>query len=225
VFVSNHVYARVVPGEDNPPPNSVPGKMLPQIHPGQRILDVGCGGGRFARFFTAREAVVTGIERNPEAAALARAHCARVIEGDLSGDDLLDPKERFDVIVCADVLEHLAYPGDTLSRLVGHLLPGGFVLVSLPNVAHYKVRFGLLVGRFDYTAVGIMDRSHLRFFTRRTAMDLIHECGLQVTHIDAVYSVPLGRLERLCAGMQSAIGRLAPDMFALQWVFRAERAL
>lgn len=222
-FGSDVVYARVVPGQDRLDPETVPGKIYRHVRPGQRVLDVGCGGGFLAMHLSRKGAIVSGLERNPEAAALARAHCARVIEGDIAAGDPLDPDARFDVIVCADVLEHLPAPDQALGRLARHLEADGCFLISVPNVAHYKIRLGLLAGRFDYEDSGILDRTHLRFFTRRTALAMIEACGLRPEVVDVVWGVPLGRLRRAWPRMQKTLGPLAPDLFAVQWVIRASR--
>ena len=88
--------------------------------------------------------------------------------------------QPFDAVVCADVLEHLARPEDLLARIHGWLRPGGTLLVSLPNVANVTVRAGLLLGRFPYAERGILDRTHLRFYTRRSARDLLTGAGFRV---------------------------------------------
>jgi 2-polyprenyl-3-methyl-5-hydroxy-6-metoxy-1,4-benzoquinol methylase len=222
-FGSDVVYARVVPGEDRLDPETVPGKIHRHVGSGQRVLDVGCGGGFLAMHLSRKGAIVTGIERNAEAAALARSHCARVIEGDIAAGDPLEPDERFDVIVCADVLEHVAAPDRVLGRLARHLGIDGCFLISLPNIAHYKIRLRLLAGRFDYEDAGILDRTHLRFFTRSTALAMIEARGLRPEVVDVVWGVPLGRLRRYWPRMQEILGPLAPDLFAVQWVIRASR--
>lgn len=205
------------------PANSVPGKIVRLVRQGWRVLDVGCGAGRLAALMTSVGATVTGLEREPRAAALARNLCARVFEADLEQEIPLDRNERFDAIVCADVLEHMVRPDRVLARLTQHLGDRGVVIVSLPNVAHYTVRIGLLRGRFDYEPSGILDRTHLRFFTRTGALQLLAHAGLTTTSVDAVYAVPAGRLARLWPRMPDVLGRLAPEVFAAQWVLLGAR--
>jgi 2-polyprenyl-3-methyl-5-hydroxy-6-metoxy-1,4-benzoquinol methylase len=222
MFHQDTVYAEVTAEDDCLDPETAPGKIWSLVRPGQRVLDVGCGAGRLARHLREKGAVVTGIERHPEAAKRARRYCERVVEADLERPPFLDAGDRFDVIICADVLEHLAYPDAALRALSPHVAPGGSFLISLPNVAHYKIRWRLLRGRFDYEPWGIMDQSHLRFFTRKSARELLESCALRAEVVDAVYGVPLGRLRRYWARMPEVVGRLAPELFAIQWIFRAE---
>lgn len=223
MFHSDTLYATVPPDEQRLDPLSSLGKIWRLVEPGQEVLDVGCGAGRLAKHLRAKGAVVTGIERHREAARLAREHCARVLEADLSDADALRDLGSFDVIVCADVLEHIAYPDRVLRALAGHLRPGGFLLASLPNVAHYKIRWRLLRGRFDYEPWGILDQSHLRFFTRKTALALVEEAGLRAAVVDAVYDAPLGRLRRYWSRWSESVGSLAPELFAIQWLIRGDR--
>jgi hypothetical protein len=96
----------------------------------------------------------------------------------------------YEAIVYGDVLEHLSDPLGVLLKLDQALTPGGVVVISVPNVAHVWVRLSLLVGRFDYVSRGILDRSHLRFFTRRTLLDLVGAAGLEVTEL-SVTPAPL----------------------------------
>jgi len=220
MFTHDLVYAVPQAGEQTLSASTTLGKIVAEVRSGQRVLDIGCGGGRLAKHLTAMGAEVVGVERQPEAAALARRYCSRVIEKDLEDAHLLEPGERFDVIVFADVLEHLVYPDAVLRKLAAHLTPTGFVLVSLPNIAYYKVRFRLLAGRFEYEPSGIMDHSHLRFFTYETAMQLVRAGGLTPSFVGAVYSVPVGRLSRFWPTMHARVGSLAPKFFATQWVLR-----
>ncbi len=94
------------------------------------------------------------------------------------------PGRRFDLILFADVLEHVADPLAVLRRLLGYLTDDGHVLVSLPNVAAWTVRLGLLAGRFDYRPSGILDDTHLRFFTRDSARRLLEDAGLDVLRVE-----------------------------------------
>ena len=112
-------------------------------------------------------------------AAQARGKCRELIVGDVA-DAVVGRSDRFDAIVFGDVLEHLNDPLAALRLAIASLAPAGLVLVSVPNVAHLFVRLSLLLGRFDYADRGILDRTHLRFFTRRTFLSLLAEAGLVV---------------------------------------------
>lgn len=156
---------------------------------GRKALDVGAADGFLAERLTARGWSVTAIERDAELAARARGRCKEVVVADL---EAAPPRLHgpFDAIVYGDVLEHLSDPRGALLALDRTLAPGGTVIVSVPNVAHLWVRLSLLLGRFDYADRGILDRSHLRFFTRRTLLAFLQGAGLTVTEL-AVTPVPL----------------------------------
>jgi 2-polyprenyl-3-methyl-5-hydroxy-6-metoxy-1,4-benzoquinol methylase len=150
-----------------------------------RVLEFGCASGYIAETLKARLGCsVTGIELSAEAAELARAHCDRVMVGDaetLEFERLLGG-DRFDAVLFADVLEHLRDPSTVLRRVRGLLADGGVVLASIPNVAHGSVRLALLGGEFRYRDSGLLDRTHLRFFTRETVQDLFEGSGYLITH-------------------------------------------
>jgi len=142
------------------------------------VLDVGCGFATTSQHIAQRGNNVTGIESSAEAVAVARTRINEVIHGDLQKHEIAD--RRFDVIIFADVLEHLAWPIGVLRSYLDLLKDGGSVIVSLPNVGLWSVRLNLLLGRFHYEETGVLDRTHLRFFTRRTARELIEQAGLKV---------------------------------------------
>ncbi len=151
------------------------------------VLDVGCGVGLNGAAARRKGAHVTGIETDPGSAAEAKTRLDEVLAVDITDGDAVRAalgERRFDLILLADVLEHVADPLSVLRRLLGHLAEDGHVLVSLPNVAAWTVRLGLLAGRFDYRPSGILDDSHLRFFTRDTARRLLEDAGLEVLRIE-----------------------------------------
>jgi len=155
--------------------------ILGFVPPGSRVLDVGCGTGYLGEALAARGCLVWGIDVDLEAVRAARPYYEDVAALDLDRVDRLPwPTTRFDVILAADVLEHLRYPSRTLRLLRCHLEPEGRLIVSLPNVAHLSVRVPLLFGRFRYRETGILDRTHLSLYTFETARELVESGGFRV---------------------------------------------
>jgi 2-polyprenyl-3-methyl-5-hydroxy-6-metoxy-1,4-benzoquinol methylase len=160
---------------------------LPFVAPPKPVvLDVGCGGGALGEAIRSRGYEVWGIEVHPEAVRLAADRLDGVVAADLN--DL--PKvrallgdRRFDALIFSDVLEHVYDPFTRLKEYLEFLKPGGRVLVSLPNVAVWASRLSLLVGRFEYSDTGIMDRTHVRFFTFRSAKRLVTAAGLEIEKV------------------------------------------
>jgi 2-polyprenyl-3-methyl-5-hydroxy-6-metoxy-1,4-benzoquinol methylase len=198
---------------------------------GRRLLDVGAADGLLSRLLTERGWKVTGLEADPAAAAAGAPHCERMIVADL--DAGVPPLEgEFDAIVCADVLEHLRDPAAALAALRRALAPDGEVVISIPNVAHLWMRLSLLAGRFDYAERGILDRTHLRFFTRRTLAALVTGAGLRVARLTPT-PVPLyqvvpprwhGRALAAVHALSAGSARVWPRLLAYQYVVGARRA-
>ncbi len=190
-----------------------------------RILDVGCAGGQLGAHLKRPPELLTGIEPNPAWAQAARTWYGCVINTPLGAVPDGDLQGYQDVLLL-DVLEHLPDPQSQLARLKDGLPPEGRLLISVPNVAHLYVRLKLLGGQFDYAERGILDRAHLRFFTRRSFLELLSTCGLRPLSIQATpiplplvstffSSTAFGRgLHRLSAWA----ARLWPTLLAYQFV-------
>jgi SAM-dependent methyltransferase len=150
--------------------------------PPQRILELGCSAGLMTQVLCERGHHITGIEIDPEAAALAESSTEQLLVGDLDDDgpgdllELLD--DTYDVVLAADVLEHLRNPLGCLRRAVANMADGGTAILSIPNVAHGDVRLALLAGRFDYRDNGLLDRTHVQLFTLSALVEMIREAGL-----------------------------------------------
>ena len=145
------------------------------------VVDVGCGAGRLGAAIKARqECRVVGIEHNPIAASVARTRLDLVVEGDAEALDWPFPEQSFDAVVCGDVLEHLRDPLAFLRRVRTWLRPDGVLVTSLPNVRHHSVIRGLLSGDWTYEPAGLLDHTHLRFFTRREVEKLLFRAGFEV---------------------------------------------
>jgi len=172
---------------------------------------------------------IDGIEPDESAAESARPfyrsiQCSRIEDAEL-------PASTYRVVVCADVLEHTADPEAVLRRLIGASTEDAVFVISLPNVAHLAGRLLLLVGSFPRHDRGIFDRTHLHFYTRATALELVQAAGLTVTRIgttpvplEDVWPSALGSDTReLAMRSQMLAGRIAPTLFAFQWLIVARR--
>jgi 2-polyprenyl-3-methyl-5-hydroxy-6-metoxy-1,4-benzoquinol methylase len=151
---------------------------------GRRILDVGAADGIVSRRLTERGWRVTGVEGDAALAQAGARWCERMLTANLNRE-IPEVAGPFDAILYGDVLEHLVDPLRVLVELDRALVPDGFVVISVPNIAHLYIRLLLLVGRFDYIDRGILDDSHLRFFTQRSLRALLADAGLTVERFTA----------------------------------------
>jgi predicted TPR repeat methyltransferase len=199
---------------------------------GLAVLDLGFGAGSLARRIRPACRYLAGVELDAEAAEEGTRFFDEPVVGDLLEGVSRPFREPFDVIVAGDVLEHLPRPGELLSILRPLLKTDGALLVSLPNVANVTVRIGLLLGRFAYSPRGILDRTHLRFFTRATGQALLEENGYRVVSVRATampieLAVPaLGR-PPFAAPVRWAARALAsawPTLLGYQFVYEARPA-
>jgi 2-polyprenyl-3-methyl-5-hydroxy-6-metoxy-1,4-benzoquinol methylase len=182
--------------------------VLRQVPLGAAVLDVGCATGYLAEPLRARGCRVWGLDRNAEAVAEAAPFYEDVRVLDLEQCDALPwPDASFDVALCADVIEHLRDPERGLRLVSRCLAPGGLLIVSLPNVAHVSVRVPLAFGRFEYGPSGILDATHARLFTFRSAQALVESSGYRIErmlggsdHFGALLH-RLGRASRVVRGM------------------------
>ncbi len=147
----------------------------------RRVLDLGCGVGRLGEALRRRQpAEVVGVELDPAAAALARERLDRVVGGDIEQVEPGFSPGSFDAIVCGDILEHLRDPDRLLRRARSWLAADGRLIASIPNARHHSVVRSLLEGNWTYESAGLLDRTHLRFFTRREVEKLFYRAGFAI---------------------------------------------
>lgn len=166
-----------------------PAKVLRAVGHGKRVLELGCASGVQSRVLHERQGcTVTGIELDPVAAAEARWYCERVIVADLETLDLAAEfaEGKFDVVVIADVLEHLKQPERVLKQLRALVDSGGYIVASIPNVVYAGLVPEVACGKFDYRPYGLLDDTHLRFFTLKSIARLFEQCGLVIRRVDRV---------------------------------------
>lgn len=184
---------------------------------GRTVLDVGCGSGVMgAALLRDGAARVVGIEKDDYAAAAARSRISKVYQEDL---DEWSPRDLgvFERIVCADVLEHLKDPEQTLRELRKCLAPNGRIILSVPNIRHLSVIFDLVVrGDWKYVDAGLLDRTHLRFFTAESLDHLLDETGFEPTRTNAIRAeFPKGLVDDFAALIQKHGGDV--ERFLEEW--------
>ena len=199
------------------------------------VLDVGCGAGDNARMLLRRfpNATIEGITLAHAEAAAAREVIGTIHVADIETDDYPFLRGRqFDIVLCSHVLEHLRAPDLALKRLAAHVAPGGYILVALPNVVEWRTRARIMLGKFEYAQSGILDATHLRFFTWPTAAKLLRDALPEFAIVEkkADGSVPLWFLRRLAPKrIAQAIDREGcrryPNLFGAQMIFLARRRM
>lgn len=194
-----------------------------------KVLDVGTASGMIARSSLDRSLRFFGIEANRAWAETASAYYEKM--WNCLFDEMPDEAlQGYDAVVLGDVLEHMPAPETALYRLVELQPRGSLFILSVPNVANLWVRLHLLMGRFDYAERGILDRAHLRFFTRKTLTALVKGAGLEILSIQATpiplelvssfFLTPMGRV------IHAALARLTdllPTLLGYQFVVKAKK--
>lgn len=168
----------------------------PQAH----LLEVGCGAGATgaAALAAGRCGRCTGVELAPRQAEAAQARLTTVIQGDVEDPAVALPADTFDALIASEVLEHLRDPWAALAKMAAALKPGAVALAGSPNAASRDVIDQLRRGRFDYAEAGVMDRTHLRWFTPATYAEMFQDAGFEVLAVWPPKPVrPLRRLRAL----------------------------
>ncbi len=209
---------------------STAAKILRLTGKGKRVLELGTAGGTMTEEFKRRQCTVVGVEIDPLAAKKAELNCERMIVGDLDKLDLVAtlPEDRFDVVVAADVLEHLVDPQRLLNQLGKLLKPDGYLVVSVPSVGFNGLLGAIISGEFPYRETGLLDRTHLRFFTRHELETLLVIAGLlpdiwEPVELGAADSEFREHWRRLPAEVRSAL-ESNPEGNTYQYVARARPA-
>jgi 2-polyprenyl-3-methyl-5-hydroxy-6-metoxy-1,4-benzoquinol methylase len=166
--------------------------MLQMVGFNKRVLETGCASGHMSALLSAQGCTVVGMEIESSIVEPALEWLERAVIGDLEDPSIwseLDG-ESFDVILFGDVLEHLKDPLPALREAAQHLSPAGVVIISVPNISHADVKVALINGTFPYSESGLLDRTHISFFTKESLVDLVREAGLAVVEITRI-TVPI----------------------------------
>lgn len=188
--------------------------VLEDIKAGMNVLDVGCGTGRLGGVLKTKvDCFITGIEISKEAACIAKEAYDEVMIMDL--ERLINhypefkSEKKYNYIIFADILEHVTKPEVLLELFRDFLQDDGFLVASIPNIANWMIRIRLLLGNFDYFG-GILDETHLRFFTYKTARKILENHGYKIVDV----------VNNNSSKLFSLLGRYWMSMFAFQFVFK-----
>lgn len=155
-------------------------KIIKLVEPDKKVLDIGCASGYLASFLKEKGCLVDGIDYDDKYIQEAKKHCnAKVL--DISKENI---EGRYDVVIMGDILEHLVHPDEVLLKLKYNLSDNGYIIISLPNIVNIYPRLKILCGMFDYEEKGIFDRTHLKFFTRKSLKEMLKNTGYKIEKMD-----------------------------------------
>ena len=182
------------------------------------ILDVGCDTGRLAATLRRKHGQrVVGVDVNRKALLVAAERGVPVVKFDFEyarGSPF--KKSSFDGAILGDVIEHVRDPGSLLRQIASLVAPGGFIAISVPNVAFIETRLRLLFGQFDYTDAGTLDRNHLRFFTRSSVVETVRSAGLEIERVEPYTA-------NRSVQFLKPLWKIMPGLFAYQIMVLARR--
>jgi SAM-dependent methyltransferase len=202
-------------------------QLIAPLSPGA-ALDCGCGTGGNARGLRQMGWRVTGITVSPREMGMASECCEAVRLGDLNSGIPQEAGGPFDLVVFSHVLEHLLHPDVALRDARRLLRPDGRIIVALPNVLYWRLRIRFLFGEFEYETTGIMDETHVRFYTFRSGMELLRSNGLEIVSTLGDGDLPLPYVRRLLPAIARFLdplaSRLVPGLFGAQILYVARVA-
>ncbi len=205
-------------------------KVAEKIQPKSSILEIGCNTGYFSRSLIKCGHEVLGIELDQDAAQIAISNGVNVICGSIEENSLIKSiNQKFDVILMMDVLEHCVHPSEVLKSLQKNIKPNGKIIITGPNVAYWAVRKDLLLGRWNYTDSGVMDRTHLHFYTASTWQSLIENSGYKISLMEGAEGmIPLQTKLLKCRIPESLVKSLLnlalekmPELFTIVFLIEA----
>jgi len=165
---------------------------------GKRILDIGCGSGLLGEALRKKGNYVIGVNISQEELAAAKVRLDQVICHDVTSNAEINLEQKVDVLLFSDILEHTPDPEFVLNKFLKYLNPEGVIIISIPNIACYNMRLRLLFGFFNYEDYGILDKTHLRFFTKSSFNRFLQNCGLEAVDykVSPYFVRPLFKLLR-----------------------------
>lgn len=181
----------------------------------KKILDVGCGAGSNAAVLYSQGYIVDGITLSEDEGVLAKEFCRKVYIHNLEDGLPVNIDKDYDTCICSHVLEHICWPERLLTEIREALLANnGTLVVALPNLLNYRDRLKLLMGQFEYSEDGgIWDNTHFRWYTFKSAQNLLRKNGFTITRAYADGIFPFGKVRKILPNFTKLIDRLACKYF------------
>ncbi len=192
------------------------------------ILDIGCGAGDNAEILSQLGFVVDGITLSEEEKQLAGKVARNVFVHNVESGLPPELKDKYDVVILSHVLEHICYPQKLLADVHKHLNPGGVLIIALPNLMHFRSRWQLMKGNFEYGEYGIWDYTHFRWYTYKSAKRMLEDNGYSIAKLDVSGDLPFEEsLKRIIPGsarrgMYRILKRVSPGLFGFQLLYLAK---
>jgi 2-polyprenyl-3-methyl-5-hydroxy-6-metoxy-1,4-benzoquinol methylase len=192
------------------------------------VLDLGCGAGDNAEVLSGRGIVVDGVTLSEMEAESAREVCRNVYIHNLEAGLPAECNGPYDAVLASHVLEHICFPESLLKGVLSRLSSRGVLIVALPNLLNWRYRLNLLLGRFDYQESGIMDNTHFRWYTYRSAHRMLAANGFEVVLGYAHGCFPLYKIRNILPkGLSASLDRMAcaalPGLFGYQLLYVAKK--
>lgn len=186
------------------------------VSPYSRVLEIGCGTGALGKsLLLSKNIIYEGIEPSLERSKLARTKGLTVHNSYLT-NELIGKLGKYDSVILADVIEHIPDPSELLDLTKPLLNADGVLILSVPNVAHWSMRLSLLLGKFEYSQTGILDATHLRWFTKSSLIKYVENCGFSVERVEVSSGYSLDAYR----SFRRIFGHLLPLAWARFLLFR-----
>ena len=210
----------------NPRPYEIHHLALSKVGDNKKVLELGCATGYITKLLKQKKCFVTAIDADSDAISKTEHIADEVIQADLNEPESIHIKTRYSVVLLMDVIEHIINREKLLHHIKKWLSNDGILVLSTPNIVHLRVRLDMVFGKFEYTKMGIMDNTHVHFYTRETILEELTKAGFIIK--ECIGSADLGQvpiigriLKHIPKHVQFWIVSMFPRLLAVQWLIVA----
>ncbi len=212
----------------NPQPYEIHHLALSKVGENKKVLELGCATGYITKLLKQKKCFVTAVDTDSDAISKTKHIADEVIQADLNEPQSLTIKKHYSVVLLMDVIEHIIHREELLQYIKQWLTSDGILVLSTPNIVHLRVRLDMMLGKFVYTEMGIMDNTHVHFYTRETILEELTKAGFIIK--ECIGSADLGQvpfvgriLKHIPKYVQFRVVSLFPRLLAVQWLIVAKK--